>query len=247
VRDLASGNGRRVIIVTGGSSGIGAATAAAFSAEDELVATLDTAPGPGDYDLELVCDVSDEGAVEAAVAEVVERLGPVGVLACCAGVSLPGTVADTDVAAWDATFGVNVRGTFLCSRAVIPGMRANGGGAIVTVASQLGIVAAPASAAYCASKGAVIQLTRSMALDHAGEGIRANCVCPGPTDTPMLGRRLARGDDEEAERRRYDELLPGGRLVEPEEIAAGIQYLASPAAASTVGATLVIDGGYTVQ
>jgi NAD(P)-dependent dehydrogenase (short-subunit alcohol dehydrogenase family) len=118
---------------------------------------------------------------------------------------------------------------------------------LVVVASQLGIVAAANAAAYCASKGAAIQLTRAMAIDHAAEGIRVNCVCPGPTATPLLESYFAASDDAEEERKQYEQAQVHGRLIEPAEIADAIAYLVSPNAGSTIGAALVVDGGYSIR
>ena len=146
----------------------------------------------------------------------------------CAGIAARGTVVDTSPDDWDHVFAVNVRGVYLTARAAIPHLRRAGGGAIVAVASQLGIVAAADAAAYCASKGAVIQLTRAMAIDHGSERISVNCVCPGPTATPLLDRYFEASADPDGDRRRYAAAQVHGRLVEPEEIADAIAYLASP-------------------
>jgi NAD(P)-dependent dehydrogenase (short-subunit alcohol dehydrogenase family) len=177
----------------------------------------------------------------------VASLGGVDTVVSCAGIAARGTAADTPPEVWDRVFAVNVRGVYLTAKAAIPHLRSSGGAAIVNVASQLGIVAAANSAAYCASKGAVIQLTRAMAIDHSADGIRVNCVCPGPTDTPLLHSWFEAADDPIAERARYETAQVHGRVVTPEEIADAIAYLASAAAASTLGAALVIDGGYTIR
>jgi short-subunit dehydrogenase len=142
---------------------------------------------------------------------------------------------------------VNVRGVYLTCRATIPHLRAAGGGAVVVVASQLGMVAVPDAAAYCASKGAAVNLTRAMALDHAGEGIRVNCVCPGPTDTPLVERFFAESGDAEGTRKAFEDAGVIGRLIEPAEIAEAIAYLASDRAKATVGTALVVDAGYTTR
>jgi NAD(P)-dependent dehydrogenase (short-subunit alcohol dehydrogenase family) len=238
---------QRVVFITGGASGIGAAAAEAFKAEGAAVATLDKAGDQPVADLSLSGDVTNPADVAKAFAEAEAALGPIDVLVTAAGVSTPGTVADCTLEDWDQTFAVNVRGAFLCAREAIQSMRRSGSGAIVLVASQLGLVAAASSAAYCASKAAVIQLARAMAVDHAAEGIRVNCVCPGPTETPMLARRFAREDDQEAARARHLGLQVTSRFATPAEIAGGITYLASPIASSTVGAALVIDGGFTLR
>jgi NAD(P)-dependent dehydrogenase (short-subunit alcohol dehydrogenase family) len=236
----------RKALVTGGASGIGAATVARLGRDGYRVAALDLAPAE-DADVSITADVSREEDATRGVDEAVAALGGLDVLVACAGVAGRGTVAETSLEEWERVFAVNVRGVFLAARAAIPHLRAAGGGAIVAVASQLGLVAAADAAAYCASKGAVVQLTRAMAIDHAGEGIRVNCVCPGPTVTPLLDAYFELAGDPAGERRRYAEAQAHGRLVEPEEVADAIAYLASPAATSTIGAALVVDGGYTIR
>ena len=198
-------------------------------------------------EVHVVADVSVEDDVLRAVDEAATALGGLDAVVSCAGIAGRGTVTDTDLAGWERIFAVNVRGTFLTAKAAIPHLRRAGGGAIVNVASQLGLVAAPNAAAYCASKGAVVLLTRAMALDHAAEGIRVNCVCPGPTATPMLETYFGQSPDPAGERALYEKAQAHGRLVAPEEVADAIAYLVSPAAASTIGAALVVDGGYSIR
>lgn len=200
-----------------------------------------------DADVPVVADVTSAEDVRRAVDEAAVALDGLEVVVACAGVAGRGTVEETAPDEWDRVFGVNTRGVYLTARAALPHLRAAGGGAIVIVASQLGIVAASGAAAYCASKGAAIMLTRAMAVDHAAEGIRVNCVCPGPTVTPLLEDYFSAAPDPEDERRRYESAQAHGRLVDPEEIADAIAYLASPQAASTVGAALVVDGGYSIR
>ena len=243
---------QRHVLVTGGASGLGAAAVARFHEDGELVAALDVdAEGLHAPELpanvRIHADVSDPSAARLGIDEAAEALGGLDVLVCCAGVSGGGTVADVSLEEWDRIFDVNVRGLFLCAQAALPYLQRAGGGAIVTIASQLGLVAAPDCAAYCASKAAVINLTRAMAIDHSAEGIRVNCVCPGPTDTPMLERRFERGADPDAERHELRTRQAHERFVTAAEIADAIAYLASPAAASTLGAVLVVDGGYTLR
>lgn len=240
----------RKVIVTGGASGIGAATVARFRADGHRVAALDRdreALDRVDADLTVAGDVSDPASASGAIGEAAEKLGGVDVLVSCAGVAGRGTVADTPVEEWDRVFAVNVRGLFLAAQAAIPFLRRSDSAAIVNVASQLGLVAAASAAAYCASKGAAVQLTRAMAIDHTAEGIRVNAVCPGPTVTPLLESFFAAAADPAAERRAFERAQLHGRLVDPAEVAAAIAYLASPEAASTVGECLVVDGGYTIR
>jgi NAD(P)-dependent dehydrogenase (short-subunit alcohol dehydrogenase family) len=213
---------------------------AALDRDAELLAS-------SDCDVGVVADVADEAEVRSGVDEAVDRLGGLDVLVTCAGVRGPGTVSELELDEWERVFAVNVRGVFLSARAAIPHLRLQGGGAIVTVASQFALVGGAGIPSYCASKGAVLSLTRAMAIDHAHEGIRVNCVCPGPTATPMLEQLFARSAEPAADRRRLAETQLHGRYVRPEEIADAIAYLASPAAGSTIGAAVVVDGGYSIR
>jgi 2-keto-3-deoxy-L-fuconate dehydrogenase len=237
-------------LVTGGASGIGAATVSRLQREGVRVAAIDRDEerlAEVDADYHAVADVTEEEDIRRAVDEAATALGGLDIAVACAGVAGRGTVADTALDEWERVFAVNVRGVYLTAKAVIPHLREAGGGAIVVVASQLGLVAAANAAAYCASKGAVVLLTRAMAIDHAPEGIRVNCVCPGPTVTPLLESYFALSDDPAAERSRYEQAQVHGRLIEPEEVADAIAYLASPQASSTIGAALVVDGGYSIR
>lgn len=238
------------VVVTGAASGIGAATVARLRAGGAEVAALDRDEGrlrEIEAEASVVADVTDEAAVLGAIDRAASSLGGLDALVAAAGVAGRGTVADIAVEEWDRVFSVNARGVFLSARAALPHLRSTGGGSIVVVASQLGLVAVSNSVAYCASKGAVINLVRAMAIDHASEGIRVNAVCPGPTDTPMLEPFFAASDDPASERRLFELAQLHGRLVLPEEVAGAIAYLVSPAAASTIGACLVVDGGYVIR
>lgn len=241
---------RMRVLVTGGASGIGRATVDRLRRDGAAVGVIDRNVGglpETDADTVVEADVTRDVEIARAVDETARQLGGLDGLVTCAGVAGRGTVASTEPDEWDRIFSVNVRGTYLAARAGIPHLRDAGGGAIVLVASQLGLVAAANAAAYCASKGAVVQLARAMAIDHAGEGIRVNAVCPGPTDTPLLDPYFAGAADPAGERRRYEAAQLHGRLVTPEEVAEAITYLLSPGAASTLGAALVVDGGYTIR
>jgi 2-keto-3-deoxy-L-fuconate dehydrogenase len=236
VIDLA---GRRAL-VTGAASGIGAAVVETLRSLGAEVVGLDVAEGDG----WLRADVGNEDQVNAAVPEAARRLGGLDTVVCAAGVAARGTVADTDMRDFDRVLSVNVRGVFCVCRAAIPRLRETGGGAVVTIASQLGFVAAPDCAAYCMSKAAIINLTRAMAIDHAADGIRVNAVCPGPIDTPMMRGFFAAASDPAAERRRFESMLLTGRVGSPEEPAASVAFLVSDAASYITGEALVVDGGY---
>jgi NAD(P)-dependent dehydrogenase (short-subunit alcohol dehydrogenase family) len=237
-------------VVTGGASGIGAATVARLRGDGMRVAALDRdepALAAVDADARVVADVTSEDDVQRGIDEAAAALGGLDVAVLCAGVAGRGTVEHTPLAEWERVFAVNVRGVYLSAKAAIPHLRAAAGGALVVVASQLGLVAAADAAAYCASKGAAVLLTRAMAIDHGPEGIRVNCVCPGPTATPLLESYFALSADAAREQAVYEQAQVHGRLIEPEEVADAIAYLASPRASSTIGAALVVDGGYSIR
>ena len=247
-----------VAIVTGGASGIGLATARRLAQEGARVAVVDRADpeeavgtivSAGGEAWGIRTDVADEGQVRAMVDAVVSRTPRVDVLVNAAGIGSPRavTIDEATTAEWHDLCAVNLTGTFLCCRAVIPVMRRGGGGAIVNVASELGLVGSPRSAMYGATKGAVVQLTRALAVDHAPERIRVNCVCPGPVDTPLLRRAVARAADPEAKLRTEMSSTLLGRLGRPEEIASVIRFLASDEASFLTGSIVVADGGVTAR
>jgi NAD(P)-dependent dehydrogenase (short-subunit alcohol dehydrogenase family) len=222
--------GKRAV-VTGAGSGIGAAVAHLLEVEGaDLVAADLTGT-----DVQL--DVRDEPQVAAAVRDV-------DVLVNVAGIGSTTNAPATPLEVWEDVFAVNARGTFLCCKYAIPSMIERGGGSIVNVASVAALVGLRNRAAYCASKGAVVALTRALAVDHVEDGIRVNAVCPGTVDSSWV-RRLV---DEAGES--LDELRarqPMGRLGTPEEIAEAVAYLASDAAAFVTGSVFVIDGGLTAR
>jgi len=235
-----------VAVVTGGGSGIGLATCARLAKEGFAVAALDLDPAAAAAAAAVtaVCDVTDEASVGAALAAVAGRLGPVDVLVNNAGITGSRQAArchETPVQEWDRVVAVNVRGPFLCSRAVLPSMAARGSGHIITIASVAGLVAFPGRCAYTASKGAALMLTRSIAVDYAAAGIRANAVCPGMVYTPMTAWRL----DQPGLRAAVEERIPVGRVATPDEIADAVALLASGRLGYMTGQPLIVDGGMT--
>jgi meso-butanediol dehydrogenase/(S,S)-butanediol dehydrogenase/diacetyl reductase len=241
---------RRVVVIAGGASGIGAACTARFAAAGDRVVVVDVADPsslslPADASA-LRVDVRDSAACDTAIRSVVAEHGSVEVLVNAAGVITRATALDTTDEEWHRQFAVNVDGTFFLSRAVTRAMVASGGGAIVNIASMWGTVGGAGHAAYCAAKGAVVQLTRAMALDHARAGVRINAVCPGEVDTPMLraGGRAAALSDAEISALGASS-IPLGRVASPDEIANVIEFLASPAASYMTGAIVAVDAGCT--
>ena len=228
-------------IVTGGGSGIGQATARLLSAGGARVAVLDLSPGAEHLGLE--ADITDDASVRAAVDTAAERLGGIDVLVNNAGVGAAGTVADNPDDEWHRVFDVNVVGIVRVTRAALPYLRQSRHAAIVNTCSIAATAGLPQRALYSATKGAVLALTLAMAADHLAEGIRVNCVNPGTADTPWIGRLLDQAADPAAEREALTARQPMGRLVSADEVAAGIAYLASPAAGAVTGAALAIDGG----
>jgi NAD(P)-dependent dehydrogenase (short-subunit alcohol dehydrogenase family) len=228
-------------VVTGGGSGIGLATARLLAARGARVAVLDLAPGQ--EFLGLCADVSDDASVRTAVNAAAEGLGGIDILVNNAGIGAIGTIADNPDEQWHHVFDVNVVGMVRVSRAALPYLRRSDHAAIVNTCSIAATAGLPQRALYAATKGAVLSLTLAMAADHIREGIRVTCVNPGTADTPWIGRLLGQADDPDAERAALAARQPMGRLVTAEEVAAGIAYLASPAAASVTGIALAIDGG----
>ncbi len=233
--------GGKRALVTGAGSGIGAAVARRLAVGGADVILADVALQPieelaqeiGGQPLQL--DVRDEEQVAAAMAGL-------DVLVNVAGIGSTTTAPETPLDVWEDVFAVNARGTFLCCKHAIPGMAERRGGSIVNIASVAALVGLRNRVAYCASKGAVVALTRALAVDHVADGIRVNAVCPGTVDSPWV-RRLVEDAGESLDALRARQ--PMGRLGLPEEIADAVAYLASDAAAFVTGTTLVIDGGLT--
>ena len=234
----------RVAIVTGGASGIGRATVVRLAADGFLVAALDLDETTSEAKLAVRADVTDPDDVERAVGRVIETYGRIDVLVNNAGISgsAAATVChETPIDEWDRVQAVNVRGPFLCTRAVLPTMLAQGNGQIITLASVAGLVAFPGRCAYTASKGAAVMFTKSLAVDYAAAGIRANAVCPGMVETPMTKWRL----DQPELRAQVESRIPLGRVAQPEEVAEAVALLASDRLVYLTGHALVVDGGWT--
>lgn len=245
----------KVAVITGGGSGIGRASALLFAREGARLVIVDRdAAGAaetaaliaaaGGEAMICVSDVGEPGTADRDAAAVLSRFGRIDVLFTAAGFSVGGTIMTISPEDWDRIFRANVGGTWLWARAVVPAMRAQGGGAIVTTASQLAIAGGSGNAAYIAAKGAILSLTRTMALDFAADRIRVNALAPGAVDTPMLRRSFGRAKDPAAAEAKSVARHPLGRLGRPEEIAEAALYLASDAAAFTTGTTLAVDGGW---
>jgi NAD(P)-dependent dehydrogenase (short-subunit alcohol dehydrogenase family) len=240
-------------VVTGAGNGIGRAITLAFAQAEANVACVDidakaaeataaAAARKGVTALAVRCDVADEADVEAAAKAILQKFPAIHILVNgAAGYDPNGTVLDLSSSDWSRVFAVNVGGAFLMSRAILPAMIAAGGGSVIHIASQLGSVAAPRRAAYCATKGALIQLAKAMATDHAAQKIRVNTLSPGAVETERLVKRF--GDMETARRTAGPKHLLQ-RLGQPEEIARAAVFLASDASSFMTGADLLVDGGY---
>ena len=248
----------KVVLITGAASGIGRATALRFGREGASVVAVDIQQAENENTVSCIsaeggratavsADVTDSESVGRMVKVAVDTYGRLDILFNNAGTSMRGTILEIDEAIFDRLFAVNVKGVFLGCRAAIPVMKAQGGGVILNTASQLGLVGIESSVAYPATKGAVIQMTRCMALDHASDGIRVNCICPGPIDTPLTRRNREQTGDPEAALKDRLQRIPLARIGTPEEIAAVATFLCSDEASYITGAAIVADGGWTAK
>lgn len=244
----------KAALITGGSSGIGRATAILFAREGASISIMDSERAGGQSVVQSIVDsggkaifvhgdVSKAGDCQQAVQQTASEFGCLDILVNNAGIIQRATVLETDETEWERVMSVNVKSIFLLSKHAIPIMASKGGGVIVNIASGWGLVGGRKAAAYCASKGAVVQLTRAMALDHGSQNIRVNCICPGDIETPMirneakqLGQPIEQFLEEAAQR-------PLKRIGKPEEIAQAALYLASDASSFVTGTSLVVDGG----
>jgi NAD(P)-dependent dehydrogenase (short-subunit alcohol dehydrogenase family) len=248
----------KVALITGGTSGIGRATAALFAREGAKVAltgrdevrgrvVLHEVKSAGSEAIFVRSDVRLADDCRRAVDETIKAFKRLDILFNNAGVFFPHTVPDSTEEEWDQTLDVNLKGTYLMSKFALPHMITQRSGAIVNNSSGWGLVGGDAAAAYCASKGGVVLLTKAMAVDHGRQGIRINCICPGDVETPMLPEDARqRGLD-------WDEYLKGaanrplGRIGKPEEIARAVLFLASDDSSFMTGSALVVDGGGTAD
>lgn len=241
----------KVAVVTGGASGIGRATARRLVAEGASVAVIDRNPEsiegfaaelPGTMTFQ--ADTTDEEACRSAVVRIVDRFGPIDTLITSAGMSITKTLEDTSLDEWNLVFNNNVVGTYVWIRQISAQMPA--GSAIVTVSSQLAMAGGTTNAAYISSKGAILSLTRTLALELASRSIRVNTVLPGAIETPAFRSNLARRADPEAARQTFVARHPMGRIGEADEVANAITFLASDEASFVTGALLPVDGGWLV-
>ncbi len=248
----------KVCLFTGAGSGIGRATALLFAKEGARVAAADidgnraeavaeAARALGGEALGLQVDVSRSAQVEDMVARTLDAFGRLDVLVNNAGITLAATAVETEEADWDRIMAVNVKGVFLGCKFAIPAMRRQGGGAIVNTASNTASVGLRKRAAYVASKGAIAALTRALALDHVGDGIRVNCVAPGTVETPFFDALFEAAEDPAALRRELAARQAVNRLGTPEEIAGAMLYLACDESNFVTGTMLTVDGGMTAR
>jgi NAD(P)-dependent dehydrogenase (short-subunit alcohol dehydrogenase family) len=248
----------QIAVVTGGGSGIGQAACVLFAREGAGVAVIDrdaavaaqtvaAVEAEGEHGLVVELDVARADAIPRGVETILTRFGQVDVLFNNAGLEHTGRLHEVTEEDWDRVMAVNLKGMFLLSKALLPGMMARKRGSIVNTSSISGLLGWPSYAAYCASKGGVVQLTRQMAVDYAPFGIRVNCICPGTTLTPLVERLFAQEADPEASRSLIAARHPLGRFAQPEEIAQAVVFLASEEASFITGAVLPVDGGYTAK
>jgi NAD(P)-dependent dehydrogenase (short-subunit alcohol dehydrogenase family) len=246
----------KVAFITGGGTGIGRACAVLFAKEGARVAvggrrrepldeTVREITKSGAEAVAVFCDVTERKSVECAIAKVTERFGRLDILVNNAGAVIVATVEETSDEDWDRILAANLTATFLVSRAALPALRKGGGGSIVNIGSILGIVARKQRAAYCAAKTGVTGLTKAMALDHAHENIRVNCICPSIVETELGLQSIRKAADPDAERRARTAGIPLGRMGQPEDVAQMAVYLASAEASWVTGAAMPLDGGLT--
>jgi NAD(P)-dependent dehydrogenase (short-subunit alcohol dehydrogenase family) len=248
----------KVVIITGAASGIGRAAALAFIREGAAVVIVDIdQPASEEVVSEIAAqggkafhsktDLSVEHQVKNMVTETLARYGRIDVLVNNAGIYFQADVTGTPFEVWEQVLRINLTGAFLCTKYAVQAMVVNRSGVIINVASEAGLVGIKGQVSYNVSKGGLIQLTRSCAVDLADRGIRVNCVCPGTTETPLVKLAVSQAPDPQAARQALESIRPLNRLGTPEEIAAAILFLASDEVAFATGAILSVDGGFTTQ
>ncbi len=244
----------KIVMITGGASGMGAATAREFAASKAAVVIVDRNQDLAEKvaaEIEaaspFIGDVSDSAFCDRAVRETIDRYGRLDVLVNCAGIIVRADALGTSDQDWRRIMGTNVDGVFYMSRAAIPQMKKQGKGVIINFGSIWGSVGAAGVLAYCATKGAVHQITRAMALDHVKDGIRINAVCPGEVNTPMLASERPVPPSAEDLQKLAEETIPMARLADPAEIARVVFFLASDAASYMTGSLVTVDAGYTAR
>ena len=238
----------KVAFITGFGSGLGQAIAILFAREGAAVAGTSKTEAKGRDTVALIekkggralfgaGDVSDAKAMKALIGKTVDRFGGIDIVVNSAGVRTNGSITEITEEAWDLTLNTNLKGAFIVSRLAIPEMKKRGGGVILHIAARSGMLGQAGRAAYCASKGGLVTLTEAMAMDHAADRIRVNCICPGPTRTPMV-------DTSTPEKLlRYESRVPLGRIGEPQDVAHAALFLASDEGSFVTAAILPVDGG----
>ena len=248
----------RTVIITGAGSGIGRATAMLLASEGANVMVTDLSLDAAEATTEaiiaaageataLCVDVTQAEDTENMVKATVERYGGVDVLFNNAGIVIAGSVTDSEESGWQQTFDVNLKGVMLGCKYAIPEMIKRGGGAVINTSSMNGLVASQAIASYAASKGAVLMLTKQMALDYAAQQVRVNCVCPSDVNTPLIRGFIDSTPNPRATEKRLRDRVPLGRMAEPEDVAQAVAFLASDAASFITGVALPVDGGVTTM
>jgi NAD(P)-dependent dehydrogenase (short-subunit alcohol dehydrogenase family) len=246
----------RVAVITGAGSGIGQAMARRFASEGARILAADLNGGSAQETAHMIqgeggtceaftVDVIQPDQVRKMIEQAIASFDQIDILCNNAGIGSTTGVVDCEPEEWDRVMTVNAKSVYLGCKYALPHMLQRGKGVIINTASVAGMIGIPKRASYCASKGAVIALTRQIAIEYVGQGIRVNCLCPGTVDSPWVERLLQQTDDREAARKALEARQPMGRLGTPEEVAGAALYLASDDAAFITGTGLVMDGGWT--
>ena len=248
----------KVGVVTGGGSGIGRATAELFAHEGAKVVVVDNISLSGEETVQLIekgggnalylnADVSIDGQVREMVESTISKFKKIDILFNNVGQNLYKPVLDVEEREWDHIIAVNLKSIYLVSKYALPYMIKGGGGSIVNTASTFGLIGNPKMPAYCASKGGIVSLTKQMALDYATHNVRINCICPGPTLTPRIAKKISSVEDPDGYRQDLLSTVPLGRFAEAIEIAHSVLFLASDESSFVTGSALVVDGGQTAH